>query len=162
MTATLTAPSAPTTFWELPTPNQQAIVDLIPKQDTWVLNVIRNSQGFWYFDLPEYGIFNELLVGGTEKALDWHYLNLSGKQYDLYALEDAEIELVVSSLPLEDCTTELNLMCFDSEEKDAAYYKDTQNNITCWLCPMLSYMFKEIPATLYLDLYPDTWEGEAD
>lgn len=162
MTATLTAPSAPTTFWQLPEIDQQDIVDSIPEQNTWVLNVIRNDQGFWYFDLPEYGIYNELLVGGTEKALDWHYLNLCGKQYDQYALEDAEMELVVSSKPIADCTTELQLMCFDKEVFNAAYYKDQHNNITCWLCPMLAYLFKDIPATLYLDLYPDTWLCDAD
>lgn len=157
-TTTLTPIKEQTTFWALPEQAQEEIVDLLPKQDTWVLNVVRNDNGTWYFDLNQYGIYNELLVGGTELALDWHYLDLTEKQYDQYALEGAELELVVSSKPIEGCTTTLHLMCFDAEESKAAFYKDSKSSISCWLCPMLYYMFKEVPGTLYLDLYPDTWE----
>lgn len=158
MTTTLAPVKTPTTFWDLQEAEQQAIVDSLPQQDTWVLNLVRNDSGTWYFDLPEYGIYNELLVGGTELALDWHYLDLTDKQYDQYALDGAELLMVVSSNPIEDCTTTLNLMCFDADDTQSAFYKDAKSNNTCWLCPMLSYMFKEVPGTLYVDLFPDTWE----
>ncbi len=157
MTATLTPTNPPTTCWSLSEEDQQYIADSIPKQDTWVLNVVRNSQGFWYFDLPEYDIYNELFVGGTELSLDWHYLDLCLAQGLEIDLESAQLEMVVSSRPIDDCTTTLSLMCFDKEEPNASYYKDMRSDITCWLCPMLYYMFKEVPGTLYLDLYPDLW-----
>lgn len=160
MTTTLTALTQPVTFWELPEVEQETIANRLPKQDTWVLNVIRNDEGYWYFDLPEYGIYNELLVGGTQLALDWHYLDWALQNAFPCDLDAAEIEMVVSSKPIEDCTTVLTFLQKDEDDPDASYYLDTRSNLECWLCPMLLYMFKDIPETLYLDLHPETWLDE--
>ncbi len=161
---TLTIPQIeePTTFWSLPELAQAEIVDSLPQQNTWVLNVVRNDQGNWYFDLPEYNIYNELFVGGTELALDWHYLDLMLSRGLDADLDNAEMEMVVSCNPIEDCTTTLEFLRIDEENEDASYFSDQRSNIVCWLCPMLVYMFKEVPSTLYLDLYPETWESDAD
>ena len=42
---------------------------LIPFQPIWELT-IRRDHKFWSFDMPEYGVREELLCGGTEEVID--------------------------------------------------------------------------------------------
>jgi hypothetical protein len=146
------------TFWALPQSSQEDIIYALPGKSTWILNLIRTEEGLWYFDLPHYGIFRELLMDGTEEALDWHYENLTGIPPEPFA----EMEMIVSTNPVDDAATALYYCGEDADFEDASYYEDGATGIICWLCPMLVYMFKYVPEVLYVDFLPESWVFSSD
>ena len=142
-----------TSFWALPATSREDIIYALPGKSTWALNLIRTEDGLWYFDLPQYDIFRELLMDGTEEALDWHYENLTGLLPEPYA----EMEMVVTTNPVDNAATALYDCGDDPDLEDASYYEDGASGIICWLCPMLLYMFKYVPEVLYVDFLPEPW-----
>ena len=138
--------NASCSYWSLTEEEQLAVAASVPDQDTWVLDVRRNKDGTWEFDLPEFRTYSELLVGGTEQCLDFHYNNLSETAAD----EHSTIKLTVSRNPLENETTSCIFEKPDKQFAGASFYLDLGAKQQMWLCPYLSVLFKSAPPTLYV------------
>ena len=137
-------------FWGLSAAEQKLIADAIPKLDCWTIQIRRDAIGYWSFDLEDYGVKDEGLVGGTEKVIDYHYENLS----HMFADENSQAELIISTSPTSDYTTVLYLMDEDPAMPNSHHYYDTTSELVCWLCPMLIHMYGQAPERLYVTVTP--------
>ncbi len=136
------------TYWSL-TDDERAIVNAsVPDQDTWVLDVRRNADGTWEFDLPEFKTFSELFVGNTEKVLDKHYNQMSEAQADIYST----MRLTVSSKPLENETTVCKFVKACPDFSGASIYLDNVFLEEVWLCPYVQTLFKSVPKKLHIHM----------
>ena len=138
------------TFWTLPDEERQEIIDKTPKQPTWVLDMKRLKDGLWYFDFPSLKTYGELLLGGTEKILDYYYQDLTG------AIPDADSYMVttVSTEPLEVAHAVLIKVANDAGDQGGATYKDAMNGMQGWLCGWVRVPWSEPPETIYVHLQP--------
>ncbi len=137
-------------FWSLPIDKQTEIKDAIPHHDTWCLDCYRSKEGYWFFDLPLYGVKAEAFINGTQLALDWYYTKKSGVKPD----EFSKMTIMVSSedLPVSDTT-----VLFKREDPLSAashYYWDPTSELDVWLCPFNQYLFGRVPETLSLHFEP--------
>ena len=128
--------------------------DLLPFKSSWTFSVYKTGQ-FWAFDIPEYGIKEELLVDGTHQVLDVYYRIFHG----LTAKEGDRISVTVyngdRSTPLM-YSTVLKLLHEDPRLPDSHFYIDQQTNMDCWLCPFLLTMWLEAPSKIYVHFH---WNG---
>lgn len=134
------------TYWSLPEAERLAVDASVPDQDTWVLDIRRNTDGTWEFDLPEFKTFSELFVGNTEKVLDMHYNAMSETPADKYST----MKLTVSSEPLENHTTLCKFVSPCPSFSGASIYLDDVFLEEVWLCPYVQTLFKSVPKKLYL------------
>ena len=137
-------------FWSLSKEDQEKVVASIPKQDEWVLDCWREESGYWYFSKPEYGVFNEAFVSGTQDLFDYWYQELSGVKPDA----DSKMIVTVSCNPIFEETTVLNWVSEDTTFDVANLYHDQNADMPAWLCPMLVHLFKHAPKELYVNLEP--------
>lgn len=134
------------TYWSLPEAERLAVNASVPDQDTWVLDIRRNPDGTWEFDMPEFKTFGELFVGNTEKVLDMHYNLMSETPADKYST----MRVTVSSNKLDNHTTMCKFVSPCPDFSGASIYLDNTFLEEIWLCPYVQTLFKSVPAKLYL------------
>ena len=142
-----------THFEQTPLSHRQRIASLIPQQDEWTLLLVRDEFGYWSFSLPQYDTYDELLCNGTEKAIDWHYKQLTG----ILPAGGSRMLVTINhgdgELP-DYVDTELVWVREDYDTKDSNYYIDVESLIVCWLCPYLQALFKDVPRSLFMRFEP--------
>jgi len=138
------------TFWEL-TPEERAeVIATAPIQDVWELNMERLKDGYWQFSIPELKTINELMVGGTEKIMDWHYTNQSGLIPD----ECSRMTVRVSSSPMDVNHAVLHKEADDIAMANAATYTDKTSSFTGWICGWIAVPFGCAPPIIYASVEP--------
>ena len=137
-------------FWSLPKADQERIKASIPDLKEWGLDCYRDSHGYWYFSLEEFGIFDEAFINGTQLALDWWYEEMFGEE----AVDGSTMHVIVSCEPFEDSETAAVLVSDPPNETDANDYFEPVSGMDIWLCPMNQYLFKHVPKTLHLSFLP--------
>ena len=140
------------TFWALPDEERQEIIDKTPKQPTWVLDMKRLKDGLWYFDFPSLKTYGELMVGGTEKIMDYYYQDLTGATPD----ENSYMVTKVSSEPLDGAHAVLVKITDDGGVNGGATYKDAMTGMQGWLCGWIQVPWGKAPEKIYVHLQPLT------
>ena len=135
-------------YERLPVNTAKSIADSIPKRVSWDLLVYR-TPSCWAFDMDEYGVKSEALVGGTEKALDHWYTKLTGL---LPSIGD-KMNLTVFTQGEGEYDTKL-VWLSPAEIGSGNDYLDVYSKMNCWLCPFLQALFKEVPEMIYLRIDP--------
>ena len=120
---------------------------IIPK-DEWKLFTFAFGD-YWAFNLLEYIITNEMFCWGTEKSLDGIYKIATGKD------KAPNSEMMIhfyKSQPKEYISTWDFLMPDPADPAHAGYYICSATQEICWLCPLWTEMWGEMPATLYIQI----------
>ena len=116
----------------------------IPYRFEWTLSLYRVGE-LWAFDMPAYGVEQELLCGGTEKVID-HYAE--GRD---------EIHVVLSLTPGVYNDTQLKFMCPDVDDEYSSWYTDLTTGMPVWFCPFLWTLWQHAPVDIWCTfLYTDT------
>ena len=131
-------------YWSMPSWLRAFIRWVIPAKHEWTLRCYRLSSGHWAFSMPRYLVFDELLMGGTEHAVDHFYRALHGHE----PVAGSRVVLTVSTEELANQTTTLKLIGADPDWTGSHDYWDTVAGIRCWLCPMLPMLFGMAPEAL--------------
>ena len=139
-----------TGWWALPEEDQEAILAALPEQDEWSFVATRISDHAWSIDVPEAGTYGELLVGGTNKALDVHFNDLT----DLVAENGDQVKLTCSIKQLEDTTTVLKKVKDDDSWSGSATFLELVFNQECWLCAFTNVLWGHTPEVIYLKIEP--------
>ena len=84
-------------YWRLSEDEREAVNASAPDQDQWQFEIYRLASGYWAFDMPELKTHQELLVGGTEVALDALYSSMSECMPKF-----SRMTMTVSRVPLDD------------------------------------------------------------
>ena len=131
-------------------PGYKQTYELTPK-DTWTFPLYKTYQ-WWSFNLWECHLYDEGLLNGTEKSLDYWYKQLSKGEPNY----TSEMYGTFTTKKLEGLkpTTTLTFQHPDPKSPKSSYYLDEGNGNMCWLCPLLQQLFGESPQTLYLYLTP--------
>ena len=126
---------------------------LLPFQPIWEFQLYQVGN-FWAFDLPEYGVHEELLCGGTEQVINAYFLHLNGRhpkngetfKCRLYNGDYVTPQRFLTTLrdPQPDLTS-------DGEYGGATYYVDTVTERDVWFCPFLLTMWDTAPTIIYVD-----------
>lgn len=135
-------------WWVLPKAEREAILAAMPDQDEWTFTATRESDAAWSIDVPEANTYGELLVGGTNKALDDHFLNMQMAP----AVDGDSFEVTVSRKPLENLTTFFSKIRPDPLWEGSNFYTDGVLHMECWLCPFTTVLWGEAPETIYINL----------
>ena len=125
------------------------VVGLIPFQPFWELQLYQTGN-YWAFDLPEYGVYEELLCGGTEEVIHAYFLHLQGRhpkdgetfKCRLYNGNYVTPERFITTL--RDPTP-------DTRNPDSTYYVDTVTEKDVWFCPFLLTLWDTPPSIIYVD-----------
>lgn len=101
----------------------------------------------WAFNHWETQKYDEGLLNGSEKALNYFYKKLSGEDPNY----NSGFYATFSSDPLEgtDPTFTLTKAGADPTCPDATFYEDGESGETWWLCPFLKDLFGKAPTKLY-------------
>ena len=149
-------------WWSLP---QTTVDQLLEKtgSTSWTLEVYKNTDGTWGFDLPDLLTKNEKFVNGTQDVLDSWYSQLyyeSGKYTNGKPSPGEKLLVTVSSEYLKDSDT--TLLYWEDDDtfglKDSpsllkpSWYFDTTQGSKLWLCQYLQFLFKDKPQTLWVKL----------
>ena len=137
-------------FWSLPIEKQDEIKDSIPHHSTWCLDCYRSKEGYWFFDLPLYGVKAEAFINGTQHALDWYYSKKCGVKPD----EVSKMTVLVSSEDLPISDTNILFKEKDPLMPGSHYYWDPTSELDVWLCPFLQMLMGDVPQTLSLNFQP--------
>ncbi len=135
-------------WWALPKEVQEQVLACIPDQDEWKFTATRVSDGAWSIDVPEAQTFGELLVGGTNVALDMHFLNMQMAP----AVDGDTVELTVSRKPLDEMTTFFSKIRPDPLWEGSNFYTDGVLHQECWLCPFVQVLWGDAPDTIYIHI----------
>ena len=115
----------------------------IPYRFEWTLTLYRVG-ALWAFDLPQYGVEQELLCGGTEKVID-HYAQ--GRE---------TVDVVLSLQAPEYYDTQLKFMVPDVDDEYASWYTDLSTGMPLWFCPFLWTLWQHAPVDIWVTfLYTD-------
>jgi len=139
-------------WWSLSPEIQRQVLSSLPKQTAWTFVVTRVSDQAWSLDLPEAQTFGELLVGGTNVSMDLHYAEL----FDKNPVNDDQMMLTCSIVPMEDATTVLTDPVPDKNWEGAATYREQVFGISCWTCPYILVLWGYVPESIYIKLEPTT------
>ena len=112
----------------------------IPYRFEWTLTLYRVG-ALWAFDLPAYGVEQELLCGGTEKVID-HYAQGRDK-----------IDVVLSLTPPESYDTQLKFVCPDADDEYSSWYVDNSTGLPCWFCPFLFTLWQHAPLDIWVTFH---------
>ena len=135
-------------WWVLPEAEREAILAAMPEQDEWSFTATRVSDAAWSIDVPEANTYGELLVGGTNRALDDHFLNMQMAP----AVDGDSLEVTVSRKPLDEMTTFFKKIMPDPLWEGSNFYTDGVLHTECWLCPFTTVLWGEAPDTIYIKL----------
>ena len=137
-------------FEQFSVPYQDKIADAIPQRNSWDLLVYR-TKTCWAFDMDEYDVKSEALVGGTELALDYWYKKLSG----CLPSEGDKMSLRVFIGDDSEGEYDTKLVWLNEAEFGMGNdYLDVYARMDCWLCPFLEALFKKVPEIIYLQIDP--------
>lgn len=102
----------------------------------------RLINGLWAFDHPHNDTVGELLLNGTEKAIDKYFKQVNGRD----AQPNDRIGIHLSTLPCENPDTVLDQVSTDS---GGTVYFDQATQMLVWLCPWLQGYFGEKPQRIF-------------
>jgi len=105
------------------------------------------EDGTWAFDHSHNNTQKELLMNGTEEAIDEHFYFETGRQ----AVEKDQMELILNTEEPEDYNT---LLVKEVSDDDGTTYIDTTLCIPVWLCPWIQGYFGFIPEEIYIKVRP--------
>jgi hypothetical protein len=108
---------------------------------------IKREDGLYHFDHPHNDTVEELLMNGTEEAIDEHCYFKTGK----YPIEGDEVEI---SLFLEEPTDYDTLLVKEVFDEEGTTYTDTTMCCPVWLCPWLQGFFGKVPDVIYIKVHP--------
>jgi hypothetical protein len=103
--------------------------------------------GLWAFDHPHNNTVEELLMNGTEEAIDEHFYFATGR----HAVEKDQIEIILNTEELDDYDT---LLVKEVSDEEGTTYTDTTLCIPVWLCPWLQGYFGKIPEEIFIKVRP--------
>ena len=134
-------------YWGLTQEERDAVNASSPEVDWMTFHMERRADGLWQFSIPEFMTTNELLLGGTERALDYHYSAISEVLPDEYS----SMEVTISRIHTHNPTTVLTKLCSDPNDPKATYYRDNTSEIQCWICGWMSgILWDPTPDYLYI------------
>jgi hypothetical protein len=105
------------------------------------------EDGLWAFDHPHNNTVQELLLNGTEEAIDEHFYFESGR----HAVEKDQMEIILNTEEPADYDT---LLVKEVSDDDGTTYMDTTLCIPVWLCPWLQGYFGEVPEEIFVKVRP--------
>jgi hypothetical protein len=105
------------------------------------------EDGLWAFDHPHNNTVQELLMNGTEEAIDEHFYLDMGR----HAVTNDKIEIILNTEQPVDYDT---LLVKEISDDEGTTYTDTTLCIPVWLCPWLQGYFGSIPEELYVNVRP--------
>ena len=140
----------PTGWWAIPERRQQELLAMRPDKDEWTFVATRVSDAAWSIDVPEMETYGELLVGGTNEALDEHYLEIVGVD----AVDGDQLVVTCSTKAISDMTTAFHLLRKDKAWEGAGYYQDAVLGQEAWVCPFPIALWGYQPKTIHIRLTP--------
>jgi hypothetical protein len=105
------------------------------------------EDGLWAFDHPHNNTVQELLLNGTEEAIDEHFYFESGR----YPVEKDQMEIILNT---EEPTDYDTLLVKEVSDDDGTTYTDTTLCIPVWLCNWNQGYFGFVPEELYVKVRP--------
>jgi len=105
------------------------------------------EDGLWAFDHPHNNTVQELLLNGTEEAIDEHFYFESGR----YPVEKDQMEIILNTEEPADYDT---LLVKEVSDDDGTTYTDTTLCCPVWLCPWLQGYFGEVPEEIFVKVRP--------
>ena len=103
--------------------------------------------GLWAFDHPHNNTVQELLMNGTEEAIDEHFYFETGR----YPVENDQMELILNTEEPADYDT---LLVKEVSDEEGTTYTDTTLCTPVWLCPWLQGYFGEVPEEIFVKVRP--------
>jgi hypothetical protein len=103
--------------------------------------------GLWAFDHPHNNTVEELLMNGTEEAIDEHFYFATGR----HAVAKDQMQIILNTEELDDYDT---LLVKEVSDEEGTTYTDTTLCIPVWLCPWLQGYFGEIPEEIFIKVRP--------
>jgi hypothetical protein len=103
--------------------------------------------GLWAFDHPHNNTVQELLLNGTEEAIDEHFYFESGR----YPVEKDQMEIILNTEEPADYDT---LLVKEVSDEEGTTYTDTTLCVPVWLCPWLQGYFGEVPEEIFVKVRP--------
>ena len=101
----------------------------------------------WAFDHPHNDTVEELLMNGTEEAIDEHFYFGTGR----HAVENDQMEIILNTEEPADYDT---LLVKEVSDADGTTYMDTTLCIPVWLCNWNQGYFGFVPEELYVKVRP--------
>jgi hypothetical protein len=134
-------------WWGLPTKVQNMVKSMVPDQDSWTLQMKKDSSGVWVFSLPQFMTFNESMCNGTEKVMDYWFEQKTG----YVPVTGSTMDVTVSKKnPMgSPFDTKLSWMYEDPYWSGSNYYLDTMSGMDVWLCPYVQVLFKGVPESMW-------------
>jgi len=105
------------------------------------------EDGLWAFDHPHNNTVQELLMNGTEEAIDEHFYFESGR----YPIEKDQMELILNTEEPADYDT---LLVKEVSDEEGTTYTDTTLCTPVWLCNWLQGYFGEVPEEIFIKVRP--------
>jgi len=105
------------------------------------------EDGLWAFDHPHNNTVQELLLNGTEEAIDEHFYFESGR----YPVEKDQMEIILNTDEPADYDT---LLVKEVGDEEGTTYTDTTLCAPVWLCPWLQGYFGEVPEEIFVKVRP--------
>jgi hypothetical protein len=103
--------------------------------------------GMWAFNHPHNDTVQELLMNGTEEAIDEHFYFGTGR----HAVENDQMEIILNTEEPADYDT---LLVKEVNDADGTTYMDTTLCIPVWLCNWNQGYFGFVPEELYVKVRP--------
>ena len=105
------------------------------------------EDGLWAFDHPHNDTVQELLMNGTEEAIDeyFYFKNLR------HAVEKDQMEIILNTEEPDDYDT---LLVKEVGDEEGTTYTDTTLYAPVWLCPWLQGYFGEVPEEIFVKVRP--------
>jgi hypothetical protein len=114
---------------------------------TLKITSIKREDGLYHFDHPHNDTVEELLLNGTEEAIDEHCYFKAG----LYPVAGDEVEI---SLFLEEPADYDTFLLKEVSDEEGTTYTDTTLCSPVWLCNWLQGYFGVMPEELYVKVRP--------
>ena len=105
------------------------------------------ENGMWAFDHPHNDTVQELLLNGTEEAIDEHFYFATGR----HAVEKDQMEIILNT---EEPTDYDTLLVKEVGDEEGTTYTDTTLCVPVWLCNWLQGYFGEVPEEIFVKVRP--------
>ena len=105
------------------------------------------EDGLWAFDHPHNDTVQELLLNGTEEAIDEHFYFGTGR----HAVEKDQMEIILNT---EEPTDYDTLLVKEVGDEEGTTYTDTTLCAPVWLCNWLLGYFGEVPEEIFVKVRP--------
>ena len=105
------------------------------------------ENGMWAFVHPHNNTVQELLLNGTEEAIDEHFYFKNLR----HAVEKDQMEIILNTEEPDDYDT---LLVKEVGDEEGTTYTDTTLCVPVWLCNWLQGYFGVVPEELYVKVRP--------